>query len=514
MKDDSNSADATQRSIEVQAQIRRTAEEHGNVLRELQEWEESMKRREANLKKQQQQQQSTSAGAQNRKKAGGGQQQQQQQQKILDNQPSAKNISTTGSSTKPDVAPKPSPPPLFEPATQNEDKSPKEIANDERQRGNAYYAQGCFDDAIKCYTTCIRFDPQSTIAYSNRGEHSITIYLKIGFALQYVCPNPHTFTYTLCNTQTAMAHLKKKDWTKAEEDATSALSIDPAHIKSYQRRCAARSSLGKLRSALLDLSHAETVASKQQDGSNCGSGNGNSGIGKAIASEKRRVEALLRAAMKRAPRRSIPIVIEEAKQEPVEDMNEEDEAKEEMVSLSSKDHADVVAVGVLEEPHQATIVRNSQSNNSQSNAGKENVADDSSKSQMAVGEPPVNTSSSRRYRKPSTWYEFESIWHSLGSQNERSSFLATIKPKTLAMLYRNGIEDVAILAQIVVAAADIADGTAADYIRCVANTKCIDIPVLMMTSAHKEMIREAVVKSFGGKGRGDGVTVAAKLGVS
>ena len=41
----------------------------------------------------------------------------------------------------------------------------------------------------------------------------------------------------------AMAHLKKRDWRKAEDDAGSALAIDASHVKSYHRRSVARASL-------------------------------------------------------------------------------------------------------------------------------------------------------------------------------------------------------------------------------------------------------------------------------
>ena len=61
-------------------------------------------------------------------------------------------------------------------------------------------------------------------------------------------------THLLC---TAMAHLKLKSWAQAEADATSALQIDPLHYKSYQRRCVARLSMGKVRAALLDICAAE-----------------------------------------------------------------------------------------------------------------------------------------------------------------------------------------------------------------------------------------------------------------
>jgi hypothetical protein len=57
-----------------------------------------------------------------------------------------------------------------------------------------------------------------------------------------------------------MAYLKLKSWILAEADATSALQIDPLHYKSYQRRCVARLSLGKVRAAMTDVCAALDAA--------------------------------------------------------------------------------------------------------------------------------------------------------------------------------------------------------------------------------------------------------------
>jgi hypothetical protein len=58
----------------------------------------------------------------------------------------------------------------------------------------------------------------------------------------------------------AMAHLKLKKWVQAEADSTSALRIDPLHYKSYQRRCVARLSMGKVRAAMQDVCAAMDAA--------------------------------------------------------------------------------------------------------------------------------------------------------------------------------------------------------------------------------------------------------------
>ncbi|CAN0533742.1 unnamed protein product, partial [Ectocarpus sp. 8 AP-2014] len=50
-----------------------------------------------------------------------------------------------------------------------------------------------------------------------------------------------------------------KEFGKAESDADAALRVDPRHVKSLQRRAAARNALGKHRAALGDLQTAAEI---------------------------------------------------------------------------------------------------------------------------------------------------------------------------------------------------------------------------------------------------------------
>ena len=89
----------------------------------------------------------------------------------------------------------------------------------ERERGNAHFKAGEFSKAAKCYTACLGISNRSAAAFSNR----------------------------------AMCMLKLKEWKKAETDCSLALQVDPAHVKSYQRRASARNAMGMHRAALGDL---------------------------------------------------------------------------------------------------------------------------------------------------------------------------------------------------------------------------------------------------------------------
>ena len=107
-----------------------------------------------------------------------------------------------------------------------------------------------------------------------------------------------------------MAHLKLKSWPQAEDDATSALDIDPLHFKSYHRRCVARLSMGKVRAAILDACAAEDSCllfmkeKREEDNPE----NNESSLAE-IQKLRIRVEKVLADAVKRAPRRRLPITI-------------------------------------------------------------------------------------------------------------------------------------------------------------------------------------------------------------
>ena len=305
-----------------------------------------------------------------------------------------------------------------------------------------------------------------------------------------------------------MAHLKKKDWLKAEDDASMALTIDASHVKSYQRRSVARASLGKLRAALLDLSRAEAELESLD-----ASGGGVTGVGgmqRGIAAERKRVESLLRAAMKRAPKRcNVPIVLvreEEKKEEIVEELSISDDVVSKAGSLDS------VSISSVSKGSDDWVVIG------------DTCTGTCTTQQIDTSSSPAKLAP-RQYKKPTTWYEFETTWRSLDSLEERSAYLSSIRPKWLANLYRNGMEDVEIVVDVVVAAGSLVTmvdasqaSLAKEYIHCVANTKSIDIPVMMMNDGQREKVRDVIDKVFGddaaAKDDGNKAAVAAKLGCS
>lgn len=131
-----------------------------------------------------------------------------------------------------------------------------------RDQGNEYFSKGKYEEAIQCYTQCLSKPDvveSKALVYSNR----------------------------------AMTHLKLKNWKQCEEDSTSALEVNPHHFKSYQRRCVARLSMGKLRQAMMDVCSAQDTCIDSQ-----------SSLAE-IDKLRLKVEKALVAASQRAPRRKL-----------------------------------------------------------------------------------------------------------------------------------------------------------------------------------------------------------------
>ncbi|EJK60588.1 hypothetical protein THAOC_19025, partial [Thalassiosira oceanica] len=155
-----------------------------------------------------------------------------------------------------------------------------------RRRGNEKFAEGRFDDAVRCYTRCLK----------NANEN------------EELLPNEVLLAYS----NRAMANLKLKRWKAAEADATSALEIDPSHSKSLQRRATARLSLGKLRAATVDVCSARDCASGSFVG---GQGEPEERAPENASERERqelerlssRIDSALAKAIRDAPRRKIAV---------------------------------------------------------------------------------------------------------------------------------------------------------------------------------------------------------------
>ncbi|CAH1266025.1 RPAP3 [Branchiostoma lanceolatum] len=89
----------------------------------------------------------------------------------------------------------------------------------EKDRGNAFFKEGKYDEAMSCYTTGMDADPKNAVLPANR----------------------------------AMALLKLTRYEDAVRDCTLALDLDPTYTKAYHRRAAARMELNKMEDAKRDF---------------------------------------------------------------------------------------------------------------------------------------------------------------------------------------------------------------------------------------------------------------------
>ncbi|XP_023236830.1 RNA polymerase II-associated protein 3-like [Centruroides sculpturatus] len=114
-----------------------------------------------------------------------------------------------------------------EDADNSDDNSDDELETEQRKqkallekdKGNEYFKQGKYDEAISCYSIGIENDPTNAILPANR----------------------------------AMALLKKNQLAAAEVDCDLALSIDSTYVKAYLRRGCARFGLKKFELAKEDF---------------------------------------------------------------------------------------------------------------------------------------------------------------------------------------------------------------------------------------------------------------------
>ncbi|CAK4090596.1 unnamed protein product [Aphanomyces euteiches] len=130
----------------------------------------------------------------------------------------------------------------------------------DKEEGNRHFKAGDFAAAISCYSRSLSYNPRNPVVLSNR----------------------------------AMAHLKMNQFEKAEIDCTAALTADSGHVKSLVRCATARNSLGKHHAALLDLEAAMALDPTS----------------KAIATQIKQTRENIKQSVRRAPTTRVQVVVE------------------------------------------------------------------------------------------------------------------------------------------------------------------------------------------------------------
>ena len=129
-----------------------------------------------------------------------------------------------------------------------EPENPEEA---QRRLGNEKFARGDYEGAVRSYSLCLGLKARNHVALSNR----------------------------------AMAYLKQNQYNNAEADCDTALSYEPDHFKSLQRRATARHALGKHRAAAQDVMRALRIEPSS----------------KALLAQQQRILTALRSAAADAP---------------------------------------------------------------------------------------------------------------------------------------------------------------------------------------------------------------------
>lgn len=134
--------------------------------------------------------------------------------------------SSTSSSSSSAAAPTSTP----DKATSDSSKKPakEESFEEVKSRGNDCVKKSEFKSAIECYTRCVELDPKQTVSYTNR----------------------------------ALCYIRIDQPEKAEQDCTTALSIEKDNVKALFRRAQAKKMLKRYKDSLSDLVHLQKVDPK------------------------------------------------------------------------------------------------------------------------------------------------------------------------------------------------------------------------------------------------------------
>lgn len=240
-----------------------------------------------------------------------------------------------------------------------------------------------------------------------------------------------------------MAFLKLKQWKKAATDATSAIVLDPTHLKSYQRRALARSSLGMIRSALLDLNQAKILATNTPD---------EDVVMAVIEKDCEKLSRMLLKAIEKAPLKKIDFVGEKVTAPlppPI------DSQKNKQFTSLEASPCEKKQVQVLDRSGDIDAILQSRS-----------------------------------------WLDFEQLWKTF-SQNDKVVCLERVQPKFFSKIYKYGMENSDMLFDITSMCVLLADPLkGVGILKVLGNIQGIDMVVLMMSKDEKKVLKKQVESLF------------------
>ncbi|CAL1284566.1 unnamed protein product [Larinioides sclopetarius] len=215
-------------SLNIQNQIRENSEDHQNFLKDLDNWEKDMKKKEEEMKLLQVSDEqvippirnSLSRSKKKNRRLKTKKEDVETEERISSyNYKAWEHYDVDSELKKLDEEKKES---SDSETTDSEEQltiqKNKQLAIIKKDKGNEFFKAGNYDSAINSYTIGMQLDPENALLPANR----------------------------------AMAFLKKDQFQAAENDCTLCLSLDPSYVKAYLRRGTARKALEKF-----DLAHSD-----------------------------------------------------------------------------------------------------------------------------------------------------------------------------------------------------------------------------------------------------------------
>lgn len=226
--------------------------------------------------------------------------------------------------------------------------------------------------------------------------------------------------------------------------------MDPSHVKSYERRSAARLNLGKHRAALRDLYMAQAAANKQ---------------GQSLKINFSKAEKALLETVNRAPKRTLSVkVLLKETLTTVPDQN----------LISVPQTANVASIG---------------SEKKSTNGRIEHVL------------------------KAKTWYSFEQAWISL-SDDDRLKVLPKLKPENILKMYRGGMENTEVLLSLLNTASKVTTSFGITALDMISKIPSVDMIVMMMSNVERDTLVKDISMITSNLHSGEVQEYLRKFGVS
>lgn len=254
----------------------------------------------------------------------------------------------------------------------------REHAEAAKKKGNAHFGAKEWDAAAACYSEAMAYDPTNAVYPANR----------------------------------ALCRLKLGKAAEAEQDCTQALVLDAKYTKAYYRRATARRELGKYVLALDDLNMV-----LQLDPAN-----------RQAVEEKRAVNELLAAKVRADETDRVTVVAPEGEKGDDEKDGEKKKVLVEEIASSTCEDSDEKK----EEP-EAPAPAPAPKGEPKEEDKKEEEKKEEEKEEESPKKPVVVIT------KPRTFFEFDSQFASLTTDEERAALVRTVPCKQYAAFFKDSL---------------------------------------------------------------------------